>query len=108
MMELQNDQIPTKTTRMQAMSLKAILSPYWLHIQGELLPWLDDAMDGPLTARPRHFVSVLGLAAAGWPGWVSGRPSEAGTVLGGSRPPSARPWPAASSPRRTSTCQPPA
>src|SRR5205085_7000377 len=54
MMELQNDQIPTKTTRMQAMSLKAILSTYWLRIQGELLPWLDDAMDGPLTAHHRH------------------------------------------------------
>jgi hypothetical protein len=46
---------------MQAMSLKAILSTYWLRIQGELLPWLDDAMDGPLTAHHRHFVSVLGL-----------------------------------------------
>jgi len=34
MMELQNDQIPTKTTRMQAMSLKAIISTYWLRIQG--------------------------------------------------------------------------
>src|SRR4051812_6792504 len=43
MMELQNDQIPTQIptqiTRMQAMSLKAILSTYWLRIQGELLPW---------------------------------------------------------------------
>src|SRR6185437_346945 len=62
MMWLQNDQIPTKTTRMQAMSLKAILSTYWLHIQGELLPWLDDAMDGPLSAHHRQFVNVLGLA----------------------------------------------
>src|SRR3954452_2132113 len=62
MMELQNDQLPTKTTRMQAMSLKAILSTYWLRVQGELLPWLDDAMGGPLTAHHRQFVSVLGLA----------------------------------------------
>src|SRR4051794_40147385 len=62
MIELQNDQIPTKTTRMQAMSLKDTLSTYWLRIQGELLPWLDDAMDGPLTAHHRQFVSVLGLA----------------------------------------------
>src|SRR4051794_21643265 len=62
MIELQNDQIPTKITRMQAMSLKEILSTYWLRIQGELLPWLDDAMDGPLTAHHRQFVSVLGLA----------------------------------------------
>src|SRR3954454_21709646 len=81
MMELQNDQIPTKTTRMQAMSLKAILSPYWLHIQGELLPWLDDAMDGRLTARHRHFVSVLGLARIetflpSWYGLVGRPPAE--------------------------------
>jgi hypothetical protein len=39
MIELQNDQIPTKITRIQAMSLKEILSTYWLRIQGELLPW---------------------------------------------------------------------
>src|SRR3978361_2564495 len=60
-MELQRSEIPAKSTRMQAMSLKAVLSTYWLRIQGELLPWLDDAMDGPLTAHHRQFVSVLGL-----------------------------------------------
>jgi hypothetical protein len=81
MMELQNDQIPTKTTRMQAMSLKAILSTYWLHIQGELLPWLDDAMDGPLSAHHRQFVSVLGLARIetflpSWHGLVGRPPAE--------------------------------
>jgi len=81
MMELQNDQIPTKTTRMQAMSLKAILSTYWLRIQGELLPWLDDAMDGPLTAHHRQFVSVLGLARIetflpSWHGLVGRPPAE--------------------------------
>src|SRR5664279_701412 len=81
MMELQNDQIPTKTTRMQAMSLKEILSTYWLRIQGELLPWLDDAMDGPLNVRHQQFVSVLGLARIetflpGWHGLVGRPPAE--------------------------------
>src|ERR1700712_1355088 len=80
-MELQNNQIPTKSTRMQAMSLKAILSTYWLRIQGELLPWLDDAMDGPLTAHHRQFVSVLGLARIetclpSWYGLVGRPPAE--------------------------------
>jgi Transposase DDE domain/Transposase domain (DUF772) len=66
---------------MQAMSLKAILSTYWLHIQGELLPWLDDAMDGPLTAHHRHVVSGLGLARIetflpSWHGLVGRPPAE--------------------------------
>lgn len=43
------------------MSLKEILSTYWLRIQGELLPWLGDAMDGPLNAHHRQLVSVPGL-----------------------------------------------
>ena len=63
------------------MSLKAILSTYWLRIQGELLPWLDDAMDGPLTAHHRQFVSVLGLARIetflpSWYGLVGRPPAE--------------------------------
>jgi Transposase DDE domain/Transposase domain (DUF772) len=66
---------------MQAMSLKEILSTYWLRIQGELLPWLDDAMDGRLTAHHRQFVSVLGLARIetflpGWHGLVGRPPAE--------------------------------
>jgi Transposase DDE domain/Transposase domain (DUF772) len=81
MMELQNDQIPTKTTRMQAMSLRDILATYWLRIQGELLPWLDDAMDGPLNGHHRQFVSVLGLVRIetflpGWHGLVGRPPAE--------------------------------
>src|SRR5664279_650005 len=81
MMELQNDQIPTKTTRMQAMSLRDTLSTYWLRIQGELLPWLDDAMDSPLNAHHRHLVSVLGLARIetflpSWHGLVGRPPAE--------------------------------
>jgi hypothetical protein len=81
MIELQNDQIPTKTTRMQAMSLKDTLSTYWLRIQGELLPWLDGAMDGPLNVHHQQFVSVLGLARIetflpGWHGLVGRPPSE--------------------------------
>jgi hypothetical protein len=81
MMELQNDQIPSKTTRMQAMSLRNTLSPYWLRIQGELLPWLDDAMDGPLNAHHRQCVSVLGLVRIetflpGWHGLIGRPPAE--------------------------------
>ena len=30
------------------MSLKETLTAYWLHIQEELLPWLDDTTCGPL------------------------------------------------------------
>lgn len=43
------------------MSLKETLTGYWLHVQHELLPWLDDAV-GPLGAHHRQLVSVLGLA----------------------------------------------
>ena len=43
------------------MSLKESLTTYWLHVQHELLPWLDDSM-GPLGQRHRQLVSVLGLA----------------------------------------------
>lgn len=43
------------------MSLKETLTTYWLHVQHELLPWLDDSM-GPLGQRHRQLVSVLGLA----------------------------------------------
>ena len=67
------------------MSLKDTLSTYWLRIQGELLPWLDDAMDGPLTAHHRQFVSVLGLARIetflpSWYGLV-GRPASERAAL---------------------------
>jgi hypothetical protein len=50
MIVLQNDQIPAKTRRMQAMSLKETLSTYWLPYSRKILPWLDDAMDGPPNA----------------------------------------------------------
>src|SRR3954471_17140486 len=81
MIELQNDRYRRRQQRMQAMSLKAILSTYWLRIQGELLPWLDDAMDGPLTAHHRQFVSVLGLARIetflpSWHGLIGRPPAE--------------------------------
>ena len=32
------------------MSFKDTLSTYWVHLQAALLPWLDEAPDGPLTA----------------------------------------------------------
>jgi hypothetical protein len=60
------------------MSLKETLTTYWVHIQEELLPWLDDRMDGPLSGHHTQFVSVLGLARIetflpSWPG-LPGRP----------------------------------
>ena len=41
------------------MSLKETLTAYWLHIQEELLPWLDDTTCGPLSGHHRQLVSVL-------------------------------------------------
>ena len=43
------------------MSLKETLTTYWLRVQHELLPWLDDSV-GPLGERHQQLVSVLGLA----------------------------------------------
>ena len=43
------------------MSLKETLTAYWLHIQEELLPWLDDTTCGPLNGHHRQLVSVLGM-----------------------------------------------
>ena len=43
------------------MSLKETLTTYWLHVQHELLPWLDDTV-GPLGEHHRQLVKVLGLA----------------------------------------------
>jgi len=43
------------------MSLQNILSAYWLRVQEELLPWLDDAI-GPLGGHHKQLVSVLGMA----------------------------------------------
>ena len=60
------------------MSLEDTLSTYWLRIQEELLPWLDDAMGSPLSGHHEQLVSVLGMAriAAFVPCWqgVPGRP----------------------------------
>jgi hypothetical protein len=42
-------------------SLKETLTTYWLRVQHELLPWLDDTV-GPLGERHQQLVSVLGLA----------------------------------------------
>jgi hypothetical protein len=66
---------------MPAMSLRSTLSAYWLRIQSELPPWLDDAMDGPLTAHHRQVVRVLGLARSetflpGWHGLIGRPPVE--------------------------------
>jgi hypothetical protein len=63
------------------MSLKETLSTYWIHLQGDLLPWLGEAMDGPLTPRHEQLVAVLGLLRIeaflpSWPGLVGRPPAE--------------------------------
>ena len=65
-----NNQIPTKQRGREHVAWE-ILSAYWLRIQEELLPWLDDTMIGPLSGYHRQLVSVLGLARieAFLPGW---------------------------------------
>lgn len=60
------------------MSLKETLSTYWLHIQEELLPWLNDTTCGPLSGHHKQLVTVLGMARIetflpGWQG-LPGRP----------------------------------
>ena len=55
------------------MSLKETLSTYWLHLQEELLPWLNDTTCGPLNEHHKQLVTVLGLVRIeaflpGWPG----------------------------------------
>ena len=60
------------------MSLKETLSAYWLHIQEDLLPWLNDTTCGPLSGHHKQLVTVLGMARieAFLPGWrgLPGRP----------------------------------
>ena len=67
------------------MSLKDTLSSYWLHIQEELLPWLNETACGPLTEHHKQFVSVLGMARieAFLPSWqgLPGRPLSERTAL---------------------------
>ena len=63
------------------MSLRETLSTYWVRIQEELLPWLDDTMGGPLSRHHAQFVSVLGLARIetflpSWHGLPGRPPSE--------------------------------
>ena len=67
------------------MSLKETVTAYWLHIQEELLPWLDDTTCGPLNGHHRQLVSVLGMVRieaflAGWHG-LPGRPPCERAVL---------------------------
>jgi hypothetical protein len=77
--------IPTEKQRTRAMSLKETLSAYWLHIQEELLPWLNDTTCGPLNEHHGQLVSVLGMARIeaflpGWPG-LPGRPLSERSAL---------------------------
>ena len=67
------------------MSLKETLSAYWLHVQEELLPWLNDTTCGPLNEHHKRLVTVLGMARIeaflpGWPG-LPGRPLSERSAL---------------------------
>ncbi|MGH8114936.1 MAG: transposase [Rhodanobacteraceae bacterium] len=44
------------------MSLKEVLSSYWIRIQEELFPWIEETAGGALSRHHRQLVSVLGLA----------------------------------------------
>jgi hypothetical protein len=73
--------IPTEKQRARAMSLKETLSAYWLHIQEELLPWLDDTTCGPLSGHHQQLVTVLGMVrieafVSGWHELPGRPPSE--------------------------------
>ena len=46
---------------MRTLSLRETLATYWLHVQHELLPWLDDAV-GPLGEHHKQLVAVLGMS----------------------------------------------
>jgi hypothetical protein len=78
--------IPTEKQRTRAMSLKETLSAYWLHIQEELLPWLDDTTCGPLSGHHQQLVTVLGMVRieAFVLGWheLPGRPPSERAALG--------------------------
>ena len=67
------------------MSLKETLSTYWLHLQEELPPWLNDTTCGPLNEHHKQLVTVLGLVRIEaflprWPG-LPGRPLSERTAL---------------------------
>jgi hypothetical protein len=71
--------------RTRAMSLRETLSGYWLHVQEELLPWLNDTTCGPLNEHHKQLISVLGMARieAFLPGWAGlpGRPLSERSAL---------------------------
>lgn len=63
------------------MSLKDTLSAYRVRIQGELLPWIEDTLCGPLSGHHKQLVSVLGMARIEmflpcWQGLPGRPPSE--------------------------------
>jgi hypothetical protein len=67
------------------MSLKETLCAYWLRLQEELLPWLNDTTCGPLNEHHKQLVSVLGMARIEaflpcWPG-LPGRPLSERSAL---------------------------
>ena len=67
------------------MSLRDTLSTYWVRIQEELLPWLDDTTCSPLSGHHKQLVSVLGMVRIEaflpcWPG-LPGRPPSERAIL---------------------------
>jgi hypothetical protein len=67
------------------MSLKETLSAYWLHIQEELLPCLNETTCPPLNEHHKQLVSVLGMLRIETflPGWrgLPGRPEAERAAL---------------------------
>lgn len=67
------------------MSLKETLSTYWVRIQEELLPWLDDTTCSPLSGHHKQLVSILGMVRieAFLPCWagLAGRPPSERAIL---------------------------
>jgi hypothetical protein len=82
------------------MSLKDTLSAYRVRIQGELLPWIEDTLCGPLSGHHKQLASVLGMARIEMF-------LPAGTGFQAARHLNARRWHAPSWQRRCSTFQPP-
>lgn len=67
------------------MSLKKTLAAYWVRVQEELMPWLEESSLGPLNPCHKQLVCVLGLLQieAFLPGWQGspGRPQSERAAL---------------------------
>lgn len=85
------------------MSLKDTVTSYWLHLQEELLPWLNETSRGPLNEHHEQLVIVMGMARieAFLPGWHALLRRRGG--FPGVRCPNAPRWHVLSSPKPCST-----